>query len=315
MMTTPSQSELHQRIQPFGTSVSDDEDAPTPKLLHGTPETLAHARLQPFAASGDCESVDSCEFDDEGATPLKRERDPSMSSPLSDSGSVGVMRAKRAKDKVLGPSYTDPNQIDKIPSNYFFGSRAFGDPDDIDGDPLDEAPPVQRASTLVLPIPPSTRPLFRRATDFPMPLSPTQTYQPSPRSTLLVLEKVYGLTAPSDEEATKLWRKKRDDNQCPICMGVLVRPVDVVGCGHYVCRSHVIDMYQHGGSKTGIRCAVCRKEDELDDFNKIEVDQKKWSEIQRAKFHHARRKSVSPSRSLTPLRDRFNRRFLNDVDF
>jgi hypothetical protein len=188
-------------------------------------------------------------------------------------------------------------------------------PNDIDGEPIDVGTPLpneeKRVSTVILP--PSSRPLIRRATDFPMPPpSPSQSYALSPRSAAAILSNVFGL---SDSDPVASWTRQRENHKCPLCLDVLVRPVDVVGCGHYVCRTHVIDMYQHGGSRNGIRCCVCRKEENVDDFNRVEVDQRLWARIQRARFHHSRRKSVSPSRSLTPLRDRFNRKFLNDVDF
>ena len=192
----------------------------------------------------------------------------------------------------------------------------FLNPDDIDGVPLEESCRLQtekRSSTVILAA--TTRPLIRRATDFPMPPpSPSQTHSLSPKTASIILRNVLGVSdAGSDPVAS--WNRQRDDHKCPLCLDVLVRPVDVVGCGHYVCRTHVIDMYQHGGSRNGVRCSVCRHEENIEDFNSIEIDQALWSKIQRAKFHHSRRRSVSPSRSLTPLRDRFNRKFLNDVDF
>ncbi len=226
---------------------------------------------------------------------------------------------KRHREKILVPSYTDPTNLD----GFFLPAHVFTNPDDIDGVPIggsDEAPapqpPSRTVSQLMLPSVP-VRPLIRRATDFPMPPpSPTQTHAPSPRSAAVILSQVLELgPLQPQEDPVKTWRRKRDDHSCPLCLGVLVRPVDPVGCGHYVCRTHVIDMYQHGGSKNGIRCPVCRQEDHVDDFNCIQVDQKLWLKIQRAKFHHSKRKSVSPSRSLTPLRERFEKTFIQNEDF
>lgn len=186
-------------------------------------------------------------------------------------------------------------------------------PDDIDGVPIDgpqEPEVAKRSTTLYLPVIPS-RPLLRRATDFPM-LPGSEDHAPSPRSAAVILENVFGVQGP---DPVTVWKKHRNEFKCPLCLDVLVRPVDVAGCGHLVCRTHVIDLYQFCGSKAGIRCPVCRKEDRVEDFNKIQIDQEKWRIIQRAQFHSARRKSTSPSRSLTPLRDRFNRKFLQDNDF
>lgn len=225
---------------------------------------------------------------------------------------------KRVKDRPAPrpvPSYTDVEAVDEFVLPPF-------NPDDIDGIPIDTvllpdvaAPPVKRSSTLVLPTL-QNRPLLRRATDFPLlQASDNDDHAPSPRSASVILENVLGIFSRTKEDPVSVWRQRRNEFKCPLCLDVLVRPVDVAGCGHSVCRTHVIDLYQHGGSTTGIRCPVCRKEDKVNDFNKIQVDQSKWSTIQRAQFHSARRRSTSPSRSLTPLRERFNRKFLQDNDF
>ena len=225
-------------------------------------------------------------------TPPKRPRGDFVASP-------GSAEVKRPKPQ---PSYTDPDPFVLPPFN----------PDDIDGVPVD-VEPIKRSSTVF--IPSIARPLIRRATDFPMPaMGEQELHVPSPRSAAVILTNVFGLTE-SSLDSVSVWRKRRDEHKCPLCLDVLVRPVDVSGCGHLVCRTHVIDLYQHGGSKAGIRCPVCRKEDKVEDFNRIQVDQEAWSRIQRAKFHSAKRRSVSPSRSLTPLKDRFNRKFLQDDDF
>jgi hypothetical protein len=250
-------------------------------------------------------------------TPPKRPRDSVGFSPSKDQLAHDDT-IKRHREKILVPSYTDPSNLD----GFFLPSHVFLNPDDIDGvlvgdeDPVPAPPPERKVSQLVLP-PAPNRPLIRRATDFPMPPpSPTQTHAPSPRSAAIILSQVLELDPlPPQDDPVKVWRRKRDDHSCPLCLGVLVRPVDPVGCGHHVCRTHVIDMYQHGGSKNGIRCPVCRQEDHIDDFNRIQVDQNLWLKIQRAKFHHSKRKSVSPSRSLTPLRERFEKTFLQDEDF
>lgn len=224
---------------------------------------------------------------------------------------LGVKRLKeRSKPKPV-PSYTDPDQATDLVLPPF-------NPDDIDGVPIDEpvsglANPGKRSSTIVLPII-ASRPLVRRATDFPMP-PPTDEHEPSPRSAALILETVLGIAAKDFIDPVAVWKERRNEFKCPLCLDVLVRPVDVAGCGHLVCRTHVIDLYQFCGSTAGIRCPVCRKEDRVEDFNKIHIDQDKWRLIQRAQFHSSRRKSTSPSRSLTPLRDRFNRKFLQDNDF
>lgn len=205
-----------------------------------------------------------------------------------------VNGTKRVKEKAAQPipSYTDQ-------------ALDFSD-EDIDGVPV----VTNRASYVA--VMPRSRPLVRRATDFPMP-PPSPTHVISPRSARQILENVFEI--PSDSNPVDVWRRLRDDHSCPICLKVLVRPVDICNCGHYVCRTHVIDIYQHGDSRKGIRCSVCRKEHEITDFNGIEIDQNVWSRILRAKFHPAKRRSVSPSRSLTPLRERFNKTFLRGEDF
>lgn len=298
-----------------------EEDLPTPKLVHNPDLDL----LEETSTIKHWERVRSMyvEFVDDftgnaSSTPPKRPRDSIGFSPSKDQVQHDET-VKRHREKTLAVSYTDPTNLD----GFFLPSHVFINPDDIDGVPLDTtnpnhpAPPTERRVTqLVLPPAPS-RPLIRRATDFPLPPpSPTQTHAPSPRSAAIILSQVLELEMlPPLEDPVKVWRRKRDDHTCPLCLGVLVRPVDPVGCGHHVCRTHVIDMYQHGGSKNGIRCPVCRQEDKVDDFNRIHVDQKLWLKIQRAKFHHSKRKSVSPSRSLTPLRERFEKTFLQDEDF
>lgn len=234
--------------------------------------------------------------------------------PSDEAAALGTKRVKERPLPKPMPSYTDPD----VPEQFVL--PAFN-PDDIDGVPIDsnsaqdpEAP--KRSTTLYLPSIQS-RPLLRRATDFPMlPGADAEEHAPSPRSAAVILENVLGVQGGrAGLDPVSVWRKHRNEFKCPLCLDVLVRPVDVAGCGHLVCRTHVIDLYQFCGSKAGIRCPVCRKEDRVEDFNKIQVDQEKWRLIQRAQFHSARRKSTSPSRSLTPLRDRFNRKFLQDNDF
>ena len=233
-------------------------------------------------------------------------------TPGSDEEAHDEGTKRKPQAKAI-PSYTDPSCLDgfELPASQFFN------PDEIDGEPVElPGEPIReerKSTTIVLPV--TNRPLIRRATDFPMPPpSPGQSHAPTPRSAATILSNVLGVGDPVPDPVTA-WRKQREDHKCPLCLDVLVRPVDVVGCGHFVCRTHVIDMYQHGGSRNGIRCCVCRKEENVEDFNRIEIDQSLWTKIQRAKFHHSRRKSVSPSRSLTPLRERFDKRFLNDDDF
>jgi hypothetical protein len=315
----PEQACIQNENLHFVDGIIIDDDAPTPKLLHGGSDPYICGNPGNFGNDLLARTTDPCESENDDATPLKRDREGGLPSPDSVGGPSGTMPPKRMRERVLAASYTDPNQIDLVPNNFHFSARAFGDPDDIDGEPLDESssPPTsekQRVATLILPLPTSNRPLIRRATDFPLP-PPSPTRTPSPRSSRQLLHQVFGIDPPPNTSPGKLWRKLREDSKCPICMDVLVRPVDVAGCGHYVCRCHVIDLYQYGGSETGIRCVVCRKENPVKDFNRIEVDQKKWSDIQRARFHQSRRRSLSPSRSLTPLRDRFNRKFLQDDDF
>jgi len=236
-------------------------------------------------------------------TPIKRLRNVVAASPGSDEAShaLGTKRVKEKTDVPRAlPSYTDPDVMDGPAS------------EDIDGIPLgDEDAPPRRSTTIAL----SSRMLTRRATDVPFSaISEADLYAPSPRSAAFIMANVFGESR-SSSDALFVWRRKREELKCPLCLDVLVRPVDVAGCGHYVCRTHVIDMYQHGGSRRGIKCCVCRKEETVEDFDRIEVDKNLWLKIQRAKFHSARRKSASPSRSLTPLRERFNRKFLQDVDF
>jgi hypothetical protein len=228
-------------------------------------------------------------------------------SPLSPTGSddLGKKRVKeRGRPKPV-PSYTDPTAVE-----------------DIDGVPLGSeemgripGASFSRSCVLALPGVPG-RPLVRRATDFPMPQTgDLEDHNPSPEAAATILETVLGISSKDLEDPVGVWKERRNEFKCPLCLDILVRPVDVAGCGHLVCRSHVIDLYQFCGSTAGIRCPVCRKEDRVDDFNKITVDQDKWRLIQRAQFHSVRRKSTSPSRSLTPLKDRFNRKFLLDNDF
>lgn len=237
---------------------------------------------------------------------MKRLREAVRLSPGSDEVNH-VADTKRVKEKRGArpvPSYTDPDVID--------GEA------DLDGEPLEgiQVPPLEvpkRSSIISVS---SSRMLIRRATDFPFPVpSEADLYAPSPRSATIILENVFGVTCRESVDALSIWRQRREEFKCPLCLDVLVRPVDVAGCGHFVCRTHVLDVYQHGGCRKGIRCCVCRREEKVEDFDKIQVDKNMWSKIQRAKFHSARRKSVSPSRSLTPLRERFNRKFLQDVDF
>lgn len=220
---------------------------------------------------------------------------------------------KKDKKRIIAPrpvpSYTDPDAID--------GSEIDGEP--ITLPPQEEMEEPRKPAVIAV----SSRALIRRATDFPLPAaSEADQYAPSPRSAAIILENVFGeslkdstTSSLASIEAISLWRLRREEFKCPLCLDVLVRPVDVAKCGHYVCRTHVIDVYQHGGCRRGIRCCVCRKEETVEDFDRIQVDKNLWSKIQRAKFHSARRRSVSPSRSLTPLRERFNRKFLQDVDF
>jgi hypothetical protein len=240
----------------------------------------------------------------------KRVRDDS--DPRLSDVSLSNVDAKRKPRDLSTMSYADMEG--KV--GFELPPSQFLNPDEIDGVPIDGGERIQiekRSSTIALPV--TTRPLIRRATDFPMPPpSPSQSHSLSPKSAAIILKNVLGVVDPV-MDPVESWNLQRNEHKCPLCLDVLVRPVDVVGCGHYVCRTHVIDIYQHGGSRNGIRCCVCRHEDNVDDFNRIEVDQELWSRIQRAKFHHSRRRSVSPSRSLTPLRDRFNRKFLNDIDF
>jgi hypothetical protein len=247
-------------------------------------------------------------------TPPKRSRHSFARSLELNDCSVEIER-KRFKERVLSkpiPSYTDPDPA------HDFELPPFN-PDDIDGVPIDSIASIEdtnmRSTTVFLPIA-QNRPLIRRATDFPLlQASESDDHAPSPRSAEVILDKVLGIGPQKRNDPVAIWRQRRNEYKCPLCLDVLVRPVDVAGCGHLVCRTHVIDLYQFCGSKAGIRCPVCRKEDRVDDFNKIQVDQEKWRLIQRAQFHSARRKSISPSRSLTPLRDRFNRKFLQDNDF
>ena len=246
------------------------------------------------------------------STPPKRIRKEVVLTPGSDEEDH-ELGTKRPKDTPI-LSYTDSNGAPgfELPSSQL----GFLNPDDIDGVPIDAGLPVVKAEKRSTQIAISTRPLIRRATDFPLPPpSPTQTYAPSPRSAEIILKKVLGIPEPSSDPVAA-WRRQRDNHLCPLCLGVLVRPVDVAGCGHFVCRTHVLDIYQHGGSREGIRCCVCRKEEKVEDFNKVEIDQRMWSKILRSKFHPSQRRSVSPSRSLTPLRDRFNRKFFKcEEDF
>jgi hypothetical protein len=228
---------------------------------------------------------------------------------LDDGGTKRVK--ERAAPKPV-PSYTDVEAVEEFTLPPF-------NPDDIDGvpiDPVQDSIPTKRSSTIVLPVL-QNRPLLRRATDFPLlpGSADNDEHAPSPRSASLILGNVLGIFPSVGEDPVAVWKQRRNEFKCPLCLDVLVRPVDVAGCGHSVCRTHVIDLYQYGGSQSGIRCPVCRKEDKVDDFNKIQVDQTKWSTIQRAQFHSARRRSTSPSRSLTPLRERFNKKFLQDNDF
>lgn len=239
------------------------------------------------------------------STPPKRCLESAL-TPGTDER-VHLNDTKRARDKLVRavPSYTDPlyeqKGIDLSVLN----------PDDIDG--VDVSGSLS-AVPVLLPGRASVRPLVRRATDFPFP-PPSPTHVLTPRSAASVLENV--LEIPSVvSDPVSVWTRLRDDHFCcPICLKVLVRPVDVCGCGHFVCKTHVIDIYQHGGCKKGIRCSVCRKEKDVSDFNNIQIDQKIWSKILRAKFHPDKRRSVSPSRSLTPLRERFNRTFIQSDDF
>lgn len=112
------------------------------------------------------------------------------------------------------------------------------------------------------------------------------------------------------------WAALKADFTCAICCGVLIRPVDVTGCGHYICKTHVVDLIQYTRSNEGcMRCSICRRERAISNFNQVHVDSELWSKIQHLKLHNPRRRSLSSSRSLTPLQDRFNRIFFGSVDF
>ncbi|EER00984.1 hypothetical protein Pmar_PMAR012246 [Perkinsus marinus ATCC 50983] len=107
----------------------------------------------------------------------------------------------------------------------------------------------------------------------------------------------------------------KDDFSCPVCCDVLVRPVDVCGCGHHVCRKHVIDMVTHAHGN-GYKCPLCRKEVVVNNYDDIVVDNKLKSTIQDlGLYDESGRSSFRSSRSSTPLQERFNREFFEDETF
>ena len=135
---------------------------------------------------------------------------------------------------------------------------------------------------------------------------------PSPRELSHILNSLFP-NYQIQKSPTSRWKCLKADFTCAICCGVLIRPVDFIGCGHYVCRTHFIDLAQHNRKNDGcMRCSLCRRERTVDDFNLIKVDAELWSKIKVCKFHNFQRRSLSPSRSLTPLQERFNRLFFGN---
>ncbi len=90
---------------------------------------------------------------------------------------------------------------------------------------------------------------------------------------------------------------------------------DPIGCGHSFCRSHVVDLAQHNLGSGGMKCAMCRKEKNIADFNQIAVQTDLWKKIRNSHFHRSGRRSTAASRSVTPLQDRFNKLFFMSCDF
>ena len=137
----------------------------------------------------------------------------------------------------------------------------------------------------------------------------------SPREIRTLIDEVCPDYEASSSPRTR-WMSLKADFTCAICCGVLIRPVDVIGCGHYICKTHIIDLIQHTRSHEGrMRCSTCRREKCITNFNQVEVDSQLWSKIQNLKLHNSQRRSLSSSRSLTPLQDRFNRLFFGSIDF
>jgi hypothetical protein len=145
--------------------------------------------------------------------------------------------------------------------------------------------------------------------------SPSSSAPPSPREVEELITQFFPDHEPTRSPISR-WKTIREDCRCSICQSVLIRPVDIVGCGHYVCKTHVIDLVQHNRDKSGsMTCILCRRNKTLHSLDEVKVDLQLWSKIQSLRFHKSGRKSVSPGRSLTPLQDRFNRLFFSSQDF
>ena len=153
----------------------------------------------------------------------------------------------------------------------------------------------------------------------PAPIPPRRTLArtytcPEPSSSHLVLfpGHKHALRLTREGDPVLSWRKVKQELKCAICQDVLTRPVDPVGCGHYVCRSHVVELVQNNRTQMGqMKCPVCREEKMVDNFNSVMVDRDLWDRIVGGRFHHPRRPGLSPSRSLTPLQDRMDRLLFN----
>ena len=113
------------------------------------------------------------------------------------------------------------------------------------------------------------------------------------------------------------WRSLGEQLTCSICRFTLHRPVDVAGCGHFVCRSHVLDIYQN---LYALRCPLCRAERpalhqvSIDDA--VACNELLFSKIQLIKAHiHDVSVAACLSAPDSPLQDRFNALFFANNDF
>ncbi|KRX00943.1 hypothetical protein PPERSA_09549 [Pseudocohnilembus persalinus] len=71
-------------------------------------------------------------------------------------------------------------------------------------------------------------------------------------------------------------QKSADDYMCPICLNIMVEPIKLVQCTHYLCRRCLRGLDENNVNN---KCPMCRQKIEIKDLINLKIDEKMQKEI------------------------------------